>query len=435
MFAYYLNLALRSLKRNRMLTLLMILTIAIGVGATMTALTVYKVLSGNPIPAKSDVLYRVQVDSYPKGTQQANDEPPTDLTRTDAENLLAEAKGVRQTITNGGDALVELDGGNQGPARVAARHATADFFGMFNVPIVQGRAWSRSDDQNHSRVALINYQLAEKLFGTASPVGRPIRIGSDTFQIIGVVGQWKVNPRFYDLSSGKFGGQERVFVPYSTARELDMGVAGNMDCNERIPDGKQSTDLGMRCHWLNYWVELPDARSRDDYRSYLEQYSARQLENGWFGRPPNVRLRNVMDWLDFRKVVPPDVKLQLWLALGFLLVCMTNVVGLLLAKFLRRSGEVGVRRALGATRSEIFRQFLTEAAIIGAVGGLGGLLLAWLGLTAVRKQPVDYASLAHMDMTMLFATVMLAIIVTLFAGALPAWRAMRITPAIQLKSQ
>ena len=79
----------------------------------------------------------------------------------------------------------------------------------------------------------------------------------------------------------------------------------------------------------------------------------------------NVRLRNVMEWLDQEKVVPSDVRLQSWLAIGFLVVCLVNTVGLMLAKFLRRAGELGVRRALGASKREIFKQLLIEAGVVG----------------------------------------------------------------------
>jgi cell division protein FtsX len=74
-----------------------------------------------------------------------------------------------------------------------------------------------------------------------------------------------------------------------------------------------------------------------------------------------VRLENVMQWMQHLGVVSADAKLSTWLAFGFLLVCLVNTVGLLLAKFSARAGEIGVRRALGATKPEIFRQFLTEA--------------------------------------------------------------------------
>jgi putative ABC transport system permease protein len=141
-----------------------------------------------------------------------------------------------------------------------------------------------------------------------------------------------------------------------------------------------------------------------------------------------------MGWLDYNKVVPSDVHLQVWLAFGFLLVCLVNTVGLMLAKFLRRSGELGVRRALGASRRSLFAQLLTEAGVVGLVGGSGGLLLALLGLWLVRRQPSDYAALAHLDLPMLLATFAAAVVATLLAGLLPAWRACLITPALQLKS-
>ncbi len=95
----------------------------------------------------------------------------------------------------------------------------------------------------------------------------------------------------------------------------------------------------------------------------------------------------MMQWLDHIKVVPSDTRLQTWLALGFLAVCLINTVGLMLAKFMRRAGELGVRRALGASQRALFGQLLMESGVIGIAGGLGGLLLALLGLWLVRQQP------------------------------------------------
>jgi putative ABC transport system permease protein len=116
-------------------------------------------------------------------------------------------------------------------------------------------------------------------------------------------------------------------------------------------------------------------------------------------------------------------------------VCLVNTVGLLLAKFLRRTGEIGVRRALGASRREVFAQLLVEAGIVGVAGGVLGLLLALAGLWLVRRQPTDYAALAHLDLGMLATTFLLAIGASLLAGLLPAWRACQIAPALQLKAQ
>ena len=96
MLAYYLRLALRSFRRNRALTALMVLAIALGIGASMTTLTVFKVLSGDPLPGKSDRVFLVQLDAEPLATQVPGDEPATQLTRYDAEELLRQARGHRR---------------------------------------------------------------------------------------------------------------------------------------------------------------------------------------------------------------------------------------------------------------------------------------------------------------------------------------------------
>jgi putative ABC transport system permease protein len=192
--------------------------------------------------------------------------------------------------------------------------------------------------------------------------------------------------------------------------------------------------VGAPCVWLQLWVELGTTAKASAYREFLTHYSEDQKAAGRFERAPNVRLRDVRDWLDFKEVVPRDVRLQTWIALGFLLVCLINTVGLLLTKFLRRSVEIGVRRALGASKRSIFLQLLVEAGTIGLAGGALGLGLAWLGLWVVRHQPTSYAELARLDLPMLAATFALAVITSLLAGLLPAWRGCQVTPAIQLKS-
>ena len=142
-----------------------------------------------------------------------------------------------------------------------------------------------------------------------------------------------------------------------------------------------------------------------------------------------------MQWLDYNGVVPSDVHLQTWLAFAFLAICLFNTVGLLLAKFLRRGGEIGVRRALGATRGTIFMQFLMEAGVVGLLGGTLGWLLTLTGLWLVRQQPTPYADMVHLDVTMFVTTFVLSVATSLLAGTLPALRASRVAPALQLKAQ
>ena len=106
MFAYYARLAVRSFRRNKILTALMVVAIALGIGASMTTLTVFHVLSGDPIPGKSDRLFYVQVDPRPRGGYTPGEEPEEQMTRRDAETLLREKRGVRQAMMSAGGGTV-----------------------------------------------------------------------------------------------------------------------------------------------------------------------------------------------------------------------------------------------------------------------------------------------------------------------------------------
>ncbi len=432
MIGYYLDLARRSFKKNVALTILMIVAIAFGVGASMTTLTVMHVLSSDPLPGKSGDVYYVQLEPRTSRGYQPGERPPDQMTRFDSEGLLRANKADRQAVMSAGNAAIDPQRAGLAPFFADARWTSADFFPMFRVPFVAGGPWTAEDDARSARVAVIAKHLAEKLFGSIDVVGKTLRVEQADMRIVGVIDHWVPTPHFYDLSTGSYGQVEQVFVPFSTSIEMKLGSSGNMNCW-----GKHDGDaegLNAPCEWLQFWVELDSKQKAAAYYDFLVAYSDEQRKAGRFERPPNVRLRDVMEWLDYREVVPKDAKFQMWVALGFLLVCLINTIGLLLTKFLRRSSEIGVRRALGASKASIFTQLLVEAGAIGLVGGVLGLGLAYLGLWAVRQTPADYAELAQLDGSMLGATFALSVITSLFAGLLPAWRGCQVTPAIQLKS-
>jgi putative ABC transport system permease protein len=433
MLAYYLDLAVHSLKRHRMLTALMVLAIALGIGASMTTLTVLHVLSGDPLPGRSGSIYYPQIDPQDMKDYTPSVEPPAQLTWTDGMYLLHSKRATRQALMTGGMVPLQPAQSSIDPFHASALYTTADFFPMFAVPFEYGNGWGAAEDDSKARVVVITSQLNDKLFGGRNSVGQIVRLQEKDFRIVGVLGDWHPNPHFYEWYMGSYASDEDVYVPLTTSRDLLMEHDGSVDCWGNT-GGDPSRLETINCMWLQFWVQLDSPASVSAYKDFLLHYSQDQHASGRFVRPPNVRLRNMMQWLDYIKVVPSDAVLQTWLALGFLAVCLINTVGLMLAKFMRRAGELGVRRALGASQRALFGQLLMESGVIGVAGGLGGLLLALFGLWLVRQQPADYAKLAHMDTTMLLATFALAVSASLLAGLLPAWRACRVAPALQLKA-
>jgi putative ABC transport system permease protein len=434
MFRYYIDLALRSLRRGKALTALMVLAIALGIGACMTTLTVYHVLSDDPLPegGRSSRLYHVQLDAEPGVPAAPGAEPREVLTRLDAEALLRQRGADRQAMMADGVVAVQPAQGHGRPREVSAYYSSADFFPMFGVPFLFGSGWSADDDAGSARVAVISRRLNDQLFAGADSTGRMLRVGEHDLRIAGVLAHWQPVPHFYALDN-HLADSEDVFLPLATAIELRLPLAGSLRCWGSTA-GSGVTALHAPCAWVHYWVELATPAKAQMYREGLQHYSDQQRAAGRFQRTDNVRLRPLNGWLEHKGVVSGDVQLQLWLAFGFLAVCLVNTVGLLLVKCLRRSGEIGVRRALGATQAHIFAQFLVEAGAIGLAGGVLGLGVALLGLWSVRMNTERYATLARLDGEMLLATFVLALVASLLAGLLPAWRACRVAPALQLKS-
>ncbi len=440
MFAYYLQLAIRSLKRNKLLTVLMVLAIAVGIGASMTMLTVMHILSGDPLPGKSAHLFYAQVDGDPTAHEGTHREPPDMLDYRSAVDLWSAHRANRQALIADSPVKVSAPGTNHPPLMLTMLSTTSDFFPMFDVPFEYGGAWTQADGANRARVAVISIDLNDKLFAGNDSVGKILRIRNSDVRIVGVLKPWRPSPTFYNVVGGRFangdtasfyGKSEDVFMPFFTSLEINDGNFQQFNCWALPPHPGHLENAP--CNWVGFWVELDSPAKVASYHEFLDSYAQQQKALGRIVYT-ETRLRDLMGWLDYNHVVPRNVKLQTWLAFAFLAICLFNTVGLLLAKFLRRAGEIGVRRALGASRGAVFAQCLTEAGLIGLIGGIGGWLLTLLGLWLVRRQQTPYSGLVHMDVSMFVVTFLLAIVVSLLAGALPAFRASRIAPALQLKT-
>ena len=435
MFAYYFKLGLRNLRRNPALTALMVLILAVGVAASVSTLAILHVMSGDPIPSKSERLFVPFVDNAQPDDGAPGEEPEDmQLSYQDAMNLLRKHPAERATAMFGTGMPIEPPRKDIPAFQAYGLAPTRDFFAMFEVPFLHGQPWSADDETRGANVVVLNRTVAEKLYGDANPVGQRLMMKGEPFTVVGVIGDWNPMPRYYKLiGSGPATGEE-FMIPLATAVRKELTPFGSVNCSQSRDPGYASL-LGSECTWIQAWFETRAASERADLQAFLDNYAAEQRKLGRLKRNAPNRLFDVMAWMEQRKVVGNDTRLSAWLAFGFLVLCLVNTVGLLLAKFSARASEVGIRRALGASRRAIFQQFLVETGVIGLAGGLLGLLLAFGALALIGMQSRSMAAMARMDWEMLGMTFVISLCAALVAGLLPTWRACQVTPAIQLKSQ
>lgn len=436
MFSYYLKLGWLSIKRNPLLSALMIAAIAVGIGACMTIITVNYVMSGNPIPHKSDQLFYVQLDNWDPNEQNDGYELIDQLTYLDAMALMKAGKAYRQVANNRSGLVLEPQSEDERPFSVGTRNTWADFFPMFDLPFTYGSGWDDAADQNLERVVVLSKGINEKVFGGENSIGRSVRLNGMDFQVVGVLDEYQPVPKFYDVTSDAFGEVEDIFIPFNVAVEYQFQRNGNTSCWKK-PDGDGfEAFLNSECVWIQFWAELRNDTEKQDYMAFLNAYVEQQKTLGRFARPMNNHLSDVMEWMENQEVVEDDARVMLGLSFLFLIVCLLNTIGLLLAKFMGKSADISLRRALGASKTSLFIQHMIESGLIGLGGGILGLGLTWLGLRGIEMLFEDIVKkLVSLDWVMVLTAIILAIVSALLAGLYPTWRACRIAPASQLKIQ
>jgi len=345
-------------------------------------------------------------------------------------------KAYRQVASNRSGLVLEPQGEDERPFSVDTRNTWADFFPMFDLRFLYGGGWDDAADQNFERVVVLSKQINERVFGGEDSVGRSVRLNGMDFQVVGVMDEFLPVPKFYDVTNGAFDEPEEIFIPFNVAVEYELPRNGNTNC-WKMPDGDGfAAFLNSECVWIQFWAELRNESEKQDYMNFLNAYVEQQKELGRFPRPINNRLSDVMQWMEDQEVVEDDARVMLGLSLLFLVVCLLNTIGLLLAKFMGKSTDISLRRALGASRASLFIQHMIESGLIGLGGGLFGLGLAWLGLRGIEMLFGEFIeNLVGMDWVMVVTAIGLAILSALLAGLYPTWRACSIAPASQLKIQ
>ncbi len=441
MSLYTLQLAWRSLRTTPWLSLVAVVGLAIGIAVPTTLISIRHVFARNPIPHKSDVLFNVRVDNWDPNSQFFDikpGDPPKHITYRDMTGMMESDIPAGETGIASATVFVFPARSSERPYQARVRLCHSDFFQMFDVPFRHGSGWSRQDDRSLARVVVLSSDTNQRLFGGEDSVGRTVRLGAHDFTVIGVLGKFRPLPQYYDVINNSMGNPRDIFVPFDLVLEEELGLNhfgdtdswGNSDFGNRVDYVKQAEFT-----WIQYWVELePDSVA--SYRDWVDAYVMEQKQLDRFPKPLNNRVTPVMEWLRVREMVPQQINGIVGIGILFLVVCCLNLVGLLLAKFLARSGVLGVHRALGASRAAVFLQRLVECVLIGVIGGVFGAFLASLSMRLISASipaRIVAKNVLVVDGYALAVALCLAIVAAIAAGLYPAWRACRVAPAIQLK--
>lgn len=437
MWKYYLRLAWISLGNTPVLSVLMVSAIATGIGACLTTVTLYAVIASNPMAHKNDTLFAVQLDSWDSNeTFWAANGVPLMLTYRDARALHQADVADETLVMSRAGLTVTKPEGRESPKVEAARMTTNSFFTFFDVPFIYGGKWDDGADRSGQQLLVISESLNHHFFAGNNSVGKTLLLEGESYIITGVVADsWSLTPSVYDLNIHPFKKPEQMYIPFFNFERRPFPSWGDSNGWKHEEVNSHQEFLMMEQVWVQVWVSLRSEQTYQAFAQFLRSYINTQKQVGRFERPLKFHLNTPEGWLAINAVVSSDNRILVGLSIAFLLVCLVNAVVLLLAKFLRKAPEAGLRRALGASRGAIFIQHLTEAAVIGFAGAVLGLFLSWLGLRGIRALYYDYEQVAVMSLVTLLAAVLLALASSLLSGILPAWHIARAQPSRYLKAQ
>jgi putative ABC transport system permease protein len=411
-----LRLALRGVRRNPGLSLAIILSLGLGIGANTTIYSVIRatLLRPLPVPNPQELVQLVAFD------RNGDVEHNSVSYRMFAGLRSAVGRGGHVFAVNGADRTrLSLDGDQPEYAIVEA--VSANYFQALGVGAAAGRLLVDADDAPSGReasggnaVAVLSHAFWTRRFGEdAGAIGRRLQIGGTSYEIVGVAAdgfrgvESTAHPDLWLPATTRL---PRHWLTMSGSQVLR--IMARIDPRQDARPLEAAADVAYRQEWLEYVVPgvPPDLR---------ELFSSRHL-----------RFRSAAAGLSSLGERYRRAFTVLMVSVALVLVlCCANVANLTLARSRVREREFAVRLSLGAGRGRLARQLLTESAVLGGIGALAGLALAWWGtnglaaLLPTGRMPVDVD--LSPDRATLTGAMLLTLASTLAAGALPALRASR----------
>ena len=386
--------ALRALRANLFRAALTLLGIVIGVAAVIAMLAI-----GDG--AKQDVIDRISsmgtnlLTVRPGAPNQRGRDTTATLVPDDV-RAIAELPNVLAAVPEQG-ATVTIRYGNA-DHRTSATATGADFTLARDWPIARGTFFSAADERSYATVAVLGQTVANALFGDADPVGEFILVNSIMFQVLGVMGPQGATPWGSDQD-------DVIFVPYSTG----------------------SLRLFGQRHLRSATVAVVDAAEIDD-----TQAAVSALLQARHGGIEDFQIRNMASVIESVSETQNTLTVLLGTVAAIsLLVGGIGVMNIMLVSVTERTREIGIRMATGARMKNILQQFLIEALVVSALGGVIGVVvgLGTAAIIAAFDTPIVY-SLPPVLLAFgcAFAT-------GLIFGYLPARKAARLDPVVALASE
>lgn len=427
MLNYYFRLALYNIRRAPLLYALVIITIAIGVGALLANLALIRTMTADPIPEKSDKLFHISMNTWDDVQQLQQPKP---ISRY-ADMKAIEDSGIAThfIMTYFSASYVRVaDSSIPGRHFAGIRAVSPDFFPAMSAPFAQGAGFTEALAEE----IVLGHAFNQELFGDSNSIGKQIDIDGKPYTVVGVLKPWNLRPKFYTVGYGiDFSEDDDLFIPVETALDANLRPRLQISSSEHWSDMSEARDKFV--YFFHGWVQLDSDAQRHELQRFMDGYSQQMKEAGKHPLPIINKLHDVPQWIKEMEVVDERVLAFSIATALFLLVCLFNSSSLLLARYESTIFETGLQRALGASKKQVFSQGAMESIVVGLISALLALVLGWLFLKVSVTFLPDLERMAVIDAGIVGIGIAIALITTFLCSVYPLWRTSQRSISLELK--